>query len=80
MRLSVVGDFVAVLGDRYGYLVGDRVDLQSAIHNYELYIREVLIGVLEVSRHNTHRIGSGVGLGYGPGSGLGCLHSRRYII
>ena len=80
MRLSVISHFVAVLGNRYGYLNIILTDNKLAVHDFKHYVGKVRICVLEVVRNNAHVIGSGIGLGYGPVIRLGFLHGSCYIV
>ena len=80
VRLSVVRDFVAVLGNRDRHLFRDRVDLQLAVHDHKLNIAEVRVEVLEVSRNDAHVVRAGIGLSDRPGIGLRRLDRRRHII
>ena len=66
MRLAVVCDSVLVFCDSYRDLFAVLVDHQLSVYNHELYIRKVLVCVLEICCNDAHIIGSGVGLCYCP--------------
>ena len=81
MFFAIVGNFVAVFCDGYGYLVGNRIDLELSVYYLELYVREVRgVEVLEVCSNDTHVVCSSICLGYCPCSGLSCLDSSCYVI
>ena len=56
MLRAVIGNGGGVLGDGHGDLVADGVDLQRAVHDHELDVREVAAGVLKVGRFDAHRV------------------------
>ena len=58
--LSVIGDGVGFLGDGDGNFLGDRIDLQIAVHNNDLDVAVVLGRDREVILRQTHVVGTGV--------------------
>ena len=61
MLLRVVNDRIGVLGDGDGDLVADGIDLQRAVHDHELDVREVFAGVPEVAGDDADRVFARVG-------------------
>ena len=59
--LRVVNDRIGVLGNGDGDLVADGVDLQRAVHDHELDVREVFAGVPEVAGDDADRVFARVG-------------------
>ena len=80
MLIAVVGNDRAVLGDGDDNLSGDRVDLQNAVHDHERYVREVLIGVLEVARGDAHGVFARVRALRSPRGGFGRLDALGHVV
>ena len=78
-RGSVVGLAGAVRsdGDR---IFRDRVDLQNAVHDLERYVREVLIGVLEIARSDAHGVFARVRALRSPRGGFGRLDALGHVV
>ncbi len=62
-------------GDR----LGERRNLEYAVHDDELHIGEVGVGVLEVRGFNAHGVGAGVRAGRRPGVGRGLLNALHAV-
>ena len=77
---AVVGDGVGVFGDGDGDLVADRVDLEHAVHDHELDVREVGVGVFKIARDDADRVFARVGALRRPGIGLGLLDARLNVV
>ena len=64
-------------GDR---IFRDRVDLQNAVHDLERYVREVLIGVLEIARSDAHGVFARVRALRSPRGGFGRLDALGHVV
>ena len=64
-------------GDRF---FRDRVDLQNAVHDLERYVREVLIGVLEIARSDAHGVFARVRALRSPRGGFGRLDALGHVV
>ena len=78
--LAVIGDGIGVLFDRNDDLIGDRVDLERAVHDHELDVREVLIDVLKVVRLDADRVRAHVDALRRPGVGARLGDARLDIV
>ena len=77
---AVIGDGIAVLGNGDGDLIGDRVDLELAVHDHELNVREVGVDVLKIFRLDADRVFARVGALRRPGGGLGRLDTGGHVV
>ena len=78
-RGSVVGLVGAFRGDGDRFF-RDRVDLQNAVHDLERYVREVLIGVLEIARSDAHGVFARVRALRSPRGGFGRLDALGHVV
>ena len=77
---AVVGHGRAIFGDGNDNLVGDGVDLQNVVHDFERDVREVLIRVLEVARGDAHGVFARVRTLRSPRGGFGRLDARGHVV
>ena len=80
MLSAVVGHGRAIFGDGDDNLVGDGVDLQNVVHDFERDVREVLIRVLEVARGDAHGVFASVRALRSPRGGFGRLDAGSYVV
>ena len=78
--IAVVGHGRAIFGDGDDNLVGDGVDLQNAVHDFERDVREVLIRVLEVARGDAHGVFARVRALRSPRGGFGRLDALGHVV
>ena len=77
---AVVGNDRAIFGDGNDNLVGDGVDLQNVVHDFERDVREVLIRVLEVVRDDAYRILANVRALRSPRGRFRRLDARGHVV
>ena len=80
MLIAVVGHGRAIFGDGDDNLVGDGVDLQNVVHDFERDVREVLIRVLEVARGDAHGVFARVRALRSPRGGFGRLDALGHVV
>ena len=78
--IAVVGHGRAIFGDGNDNLVGDGVDLQNVVHDFERDVREVLIRVLEVARGDAHGVFARVRALRSPRGGFGRLDALGHVV
>ena len=77
---AVVGNDRAIFGDGDDNLVGDGVDLQNVVHDFERDVREVLIRVLEVARGDAHGVFARVRALRSPRGRFRRLDARGHVV